>query len=68
MSHASTIALLFAALLLGGCASRDACQDGQCERADPDLRTLVIWWAPGMRNGLGSEEQPMDHSIVPLGE
>jgi hypothetical protein len=54
--------------LLGGCTSRAGCHGAACERADSDPRTLVIWWAPGMRGGLGSPEQPTDHTSVRLGE
>lgn len=54
--------------LLGGCASRGGCEAAACKRADPGPHTLVIWWAPGMRGGLGSVDQPADSSSVHLGE
>lgn len=60
------LVLLLSLPVFAGCANRSGCQGDACSRAEPDNGRLVIWWSPGMRGGLGSPEQPLDHTVVPL--
>lgn len=60
------LAVLLSLPVFAGCASRSGCQGAACERAEPDHGRIVVWWAPGMRGGLGTPEHPLDHSVVPL--
>ena len=60
------LAVLLSLPVFAGCTSRSGCQGAACERAEPDHGRIVVWWAPGMRGGLGTPEHPLDHSVVPL--
>jgi hypothetical protein len=52
--------------VFSGCASRSGCTGEACKRAESNDGSMVIWWSPAMRAGLGTPEHPVDHSVVPL--
>ncbi|MFT0182968.1 HrpT family type III secretion system protein [Pseudomonas benzopyrenica] len=62
------IILLLASLWLSGCASQTGCQGAACTRPESQPDRLSVWWAPGLRSGLGNPENPDDHSLLPVEE